>query len=145
MAKTGQERKKTQTRRDQRKRKGINDVKGATEAEPVNLGRSVDKSWQKVEMRKEAQLLVLPIRWVTARCGGRQAQKMEDPVGCTLGGTVPGVDQGVCLLLPTPFNRSHMDHSSGGQRPSLTLDSIGWRLACLPISKVLYEIVLIQS
>lgn len=62
MAKTGQERKKTQTRRDQRKRKGINDVKGATEAEPVNLGRSVDKSWQKVEMRKEAQLLVLPIR-----------------------------------------------------------------------------------
>lgn len=78
-------------RDDQRKRKGINDVKGATEAEPVNLGRSVDKSWQKVEMRKEAQLLVLPIRWVTARCG-EDRHRREDPVGCTLGGTVPGVD-----------------------------------------------------
>ena len=37
--KTGQGRKKTQATCDQRKRKGINDVKDPTEAEPVSLGR----------------------------------------------------------------------------------------------------------
>ena len=77
--------------------------------------------------------------------GEDRDRETEGPVGWTRGGTAPDVDRGVSLPLPTPFTLSRVDYSSGGQNPTLTLDSVGWRLVCLPISKVLYEIILIQT
>ena len=90
---------------------------------------STSKSWQNVENEEEPRLLVFPIRWVTGKCGGRQGHhrprsETGDPMGWTRSGTAP---------------------SDNGQSPITwaqtqpTLDSLGWRLASLPISKVLYE------
>ena len=97
------------------------------------------------KMRKEPRYWYFLSGGSLQGVGEDRDRETEDPVGWTLGGTAPNVDRGVSLLLPTPFTLLSMDYSSGGQNPTLTLDSVGWRLVCLPISKVLYEIILIQT